>query len=249
MIRTVIIDDEPNNVASLSALLKKYCPDVSVEGTADSSESGIQLISEVNPELVLLDIEMPFGNAFDMLDKLVPVNFEIIFITAFDNYAINAFHYSALDYLLKPVNIKQLQAAVLKAANRINEKDVNQRITNLLTNLKTGDIGHQSIALPSQSGLTFIRLDNIIWLEANSSYTNIYLQNKQKIVVSKTLGDFEALLPAASFSRVHHSYIVNHRYIKKYFSGRGGYLEMEDGTSIEVSIRKKDMFLSKFLHG
>jgi two-component system, LytTR family, response regulator len=249
MIRTVIIDDEPNNVEALSALLKKYCAGVFLTGTADSSETGIALITEVKPELVLLDIEMPFGNAFDMLDKLVPVDFEIIFITAFDNYAINAFHYSALDYLLKPVNIKALQAAVQKAITRISEKNINQRINNLLSNLKTGDIVQQSIALPSQTGLTFVRLDDITWLEANSSYTNIYLQNKQKIVVSKTMGDFETMLPAASFSRVHHSYIVSHRFIRKYFSGRGGYLEMEDGTVIEVSIRKKDMFLSKFLHG
>jgi two-component system, LytTR family, response regulator len=248
MIQTVIIDDEPNSVEALDTLLKRYCGEVMVVGTADSSDSGFQLISEVKPDLVLLDIEMPAGNAFDMLDRLVPVNFEIVFITAFDNYAINAFHYSALDYLLKPINIKELQTAVQKAAIRIREKTANQKINNLLYNLKAGDATHQKIVLPSHRGLIFIRVDTLVWLEANSSYTNIYLNNKQKIVVSKTLGDFENILPSESFSRVHHSYIVNHDFITKYHSGRGGYLEMEGGYIVEVSSRKKEMFLSKFMH-
>lgn len=247
MIQTVIIDDEPNNVQALATLLKRYCTKVMVVGTADSADTGYELISRLKPDLVFLDIEMPSGNAFDMLDRLVPIDFEIIFITAFDNYAINAFHYSALDYLLKPVNIKRLQVAVEKAATRIKEKTANLKVNNLLYNLKTADATHQRMALPSNNGLVFIRLDTLIWLEANSSYTNIYLNNKQKIVVSKTLGDFEDMLPPESFSRVHHSYIVNHDFIRKYHSGRGGYLEMEGGFIVEVSSRKKEIFLSKFI--
>lgn len=247
MIKAVIIDDEPNNVSSLTELLNTYCPEVSVKGTADSPETGYKLITELKPELVLLDIKMSSGNAFDMLDRLATVDFEVIFVTAFDSYAINAFQYSALDYLLKPVNIKSLQAAVQKAITRVAEKTANQKITNLLHNLKAGETTHKKIALSDQNGLIFVRLDTIIYLEADKSYTTLYLNNKQKIVVSKTLGNFEDMLPPEFFSRVHHSYIVNHDFINRYHAGRGGYLEMENGFTIEVSIRKKEVFLSKFI--
>jgi two-component system, LytTR family, response regulator len=246
MIRTVIIDDEPNNVESLAALLKSYCPEVELVGTADSSETGYNQIVALSPQLVLLDIEMPFGNAFDMLDRLAPVSFETVFVTAFDNYAINAFRYSALDYLLKPVNIKQLQATVERAAARIQEKNSNHRVNNLLYNLNASANSQKKMALPIATGLVFIRIDSFMWLEASSNYTNIHLSDSRKIVVAKTLREFEDILPDDLFSRVHHSYIINHNFIKKYHTGRGGYLEMEDGTTIEVSIRKKDTFLSKF---
>ncbi len=247
MIRTLIIDDEENNVKGLVALLERYCQEVEVVGTANSSQSGQQLISDMKPDLVFLDIEMPAGNGFDMLDSLDQVDFAIIFVTAFDNYAINAFRYSALDYLLKPVNIKNLQAAVQKVVIKLEEKTATQKVNNLLYNLKVGDTTQRKLALSSQDGLVFARLDTLVWLHASRNYTQIYLSNKQKIMVSKTLGDFENILPPESFSRVHHSYIVNHDFIKKYHQGRGGYLEMEDGFTIEVSSRKKEMFLSKFM--
>jgi len=247
MISTIIIDDEPNNVQALDSLLKRYCTEVMVVGTANSCDSGYRLISEVSPKLVLLDIEMPAGNAFDMLDRLDSIDFEIIFITAFENYAINAFRYSALDYLLKPVNIKELQSSVQKAITRLKEKNADQRINNLLYNMKVTDTVHQRLVLPANNGLIFIRLNTLVWLEANNNYTNIYLNNNQKILVTKTLGEFENMLPPESFSRVHHSFIVNHDFIKKYQTGRGGYLEMEGGYIIEVSVRKKELFLSKFI--
>jgi two-component system, LytTR family, response regulator len=246
MIRTVIIDDEPNNIEALKQLLLKYCPLVELTGVAENIRTGQALILHTQPDLVFLDIEMPYGNAFELLNSLSPVNFEIIFVTAFDNYAINAIKYSALDYLLKPVNIKELQSAVQKAADRIKTKNITRKIDTLLYNLKVNKPALQKVALPTLEGLVFVNINELVWLEARGSYTFVYMQDQQKIMVSRTLKEFEDILPAENFSRVHQSYIINHFFIKKYNRGRGGTIEMEDGTTIEVSMRKKDEFLSKF---
>jgi two-component system LytT family response regulator len=246
MIQAIIIDDEPNNVEALQQLLVKYCPVVEVIGTANDVQTGQALIVNTDPDLVFLDIEMPYGNAFDMLNTLTPVSFEIIFVTAFDNYAINAIKYSALDYLLKPVNIRELQGAVQKAADRIKTKNINRKIENLLHNLNVPNFSYQKIALPTLEGFVFVNIKDLVWLEARGSYTCIYLDTRQKIIVSRTLKEFEDMLPEASFSRIHQSYIINHHFIRKYTRGRGGSIEMEDGTVIEVSMRKKDEFLGKF---
>jgi two-component system, LytTR family, response regulator len=246
MIRTVIIDDEPNNVEALRHLLTNYCPAIEIIGTAENAQTGQQVILNEQPDLVFLDIEMPYGNAFELLNNISLVNFEIIFVTAFDNYAINAIKYSALDYLLKPVNIKELQAAVLKAAERIKIKNISQKIDTLLFNLNVAKPSLQKVALPTLEGLVFVNIKELVWLEARGSYTIIYMENKQKITVSRTLKEFEDILPEDTFSRIHQSYIINHNFIKKYNRGRGGSIEMEDGTVIEVSLRKKDEFLAKF---
>jgi two-component system LytT family response regulator len=246
MIRTVIIDDEPNNIEALKQLLLKYCPRVEVQGVAENIRTGQVLILNTQPDLVFLDIEMPFGNAFELLNNLSPVNFEVIFVTAFDNYAINAIKYSALDYLLKPVNIKELQNAVQKAAERIKTKNITNKIDTLLFNLSVSKPALQKVALPTLDGLVFVNINELVWLEARGSYTFVYMHDQQKIMVSRTLKEFEDILPTENFSRVHQSYIINHFFIKKYNRGRGGTIEMEDGTTIEVSMRKKDEFLSKF---
>lgn len=246
MIRTIIIDDEPNNIEALKQLLLKYCPLIELIGVAENIRTGQALILHTQPDLVFLDIEMPFGNAFELLNNLSPVNFEIIFVTAFDNYAINAIKYSALDYLLKPVNIKELQTAVQKAAERIKTKNITSKIDTLLYNLSVSKPVLQKVALPTFDGLVFVNINELVWLEARGSYTFVYMQDQQKIMVSRTLKEFEDILPFETFSRVHQSYIINHHFIKKYNRGRGGTIEMEDGTTIEVSMRKKDEFLSKF---
>ena len=246
MIQTVIIDDEPNNIEALKQLLLKYCPLIEIIGVAENIRTGQALILHTQPDLVFLDIEMPYGNAFELLNNLSPVNFEIIFVTAFDNYAINAIKYSALDYLLKPVNIKELQAAVQKAAQRIQIKNISQKLDNLFFNLNTTKPSLQKIALPTLEGLIFVNIKDLVWLEARGSYTCVYLSSQQRIMVSRTLKEFEDVLPVDFFSRIHQSYIINHNYIRKYNRGRGGTIEMEDGTVIEVSMRKKDEFLAKF---
>lgn len=246
MIKTVLIDDEPNNINTLQQLLLRYCPIVEIAGTADSAKTGGELIAATQPDLVFLDIEMPYGNAFDLLNSVSPITFEIVFVTAFDNYAINAIKYSALDYLLKPVNIKDLQAAVQKAASKLDTKNIHKRIDTLFYNIYTPKNSFQRLALPTLDGLVFVNTEDCIRLEAKSNYTVIHFKNGSTVTISKTLKEFEEILSKEQFSRIHHSHIINHFFVKKYHRGRGGYIEMQDGTTIEVSIRKRDEFLAKF---
>ena len=245
-IRTILIDDEANNNESLHFLLGKYCPDLEVTGTAENIIAGEELIHETNPDLVFLDIEMPYGNGFDLLNKLSNHNFAVIFVTAFDKYAIQAIRYAALDYLLKPINITDLKNAVEKAISHIREKDINRQISSLLTNLREPSPGNQRLALPVMDGLVFEKLENITHLTASGNYTHVFTKDRQKYLVAKTLKDFEDLLPLSLFCRIHHSSIINTSFIKKYIKGRGGYIELEDGTTLEVSARKKDEFLARF---
>lgn len=246
MIRTILIDDEPNSINTLQQLLLRYCPQVQVVGVAENAGTGEVLINAEKPDLVFLDIEMPYGNAFDLLNALSPIGFEVIFVTAFDNYAINAIKYAALDYLLKPINIKELQLAVYKAVEKLEAKNVHKRIDTLLYNLQAPKSNFQRLALPAQDGLVFVNTQDCIRLEARSNYTTIYLKDGSSLTVSKALKDFEDLLNPDQFSRIHNSHIINHLFVTKYHRGRGGYIEMTDGTTIEVSIRKRDEFLSKF---
>ena len=247
-ISALIIDDEPGNIVTLQELLKSYCPEIAVKGTALNPNTGYDLIEQVKPELLFLDIEMPFGNAFTLLDKLSPVSFEVIFITAFNEYAVKAFKYAALDYILKPVNINELKAAVNKVVQRFYEKNVNTRVASLLSNLKVDNRQAPKIGLTTPDGFRFEDINNIMFLEASGSYTNVFIKGNTKELVSRNLKEFEELLPSTIFCRVHHSHLININYVKKYFKGRGGYVEMENGASIEVSIRKKDDFLNKFIH-
>jgi two-component system, LytTR family, response regulator len=248
MIKAIIIDDEPGNIVTLEELLKLYNPEVQVLQTALNPIVGQELILKHKPDIVFLDIEMPYGNAFSMLDKLAPVNFEVIFVTAFNEYAIKAFRYAALDYILKPVNLNELKAAVDRAIQRLDEKKMNTRVDMLLNNMKVENHNFQKIGLPTQDGFRFESIQNIVSLEANGSYTNINIKGNVKEMVSKNLAYFEDLLPSGTFCRIHHSTIINLNFIKKYFKGRGGYVEMENGSVIEVSVRKKEDFLSKFVH-
>lgn len=246
MINAIIVDDEPRNIRILKNLLEEFCPEVMISGEAESSETAISLIRVTQPDLVFLDIEMPFGNAFDLLDKLMPVNFQVIFVTAFDNYALKAFRYYALDYLLKPVDIEELKTAVKKAGERVKEKNMSQKLDVFIQAMKPSKNSVQKIGLPTNEGLVFTNIEDIVRCEASGSYTIIYLQDKQKFIVSKSLKDYEDLLPEDNFCRIHHSHIVNLAYVKKYFKGRGGYIEMNDNTTIEVATRKRDEFLAKF---
>jgi len=246
MIKTVIIDDEENNIGTLQSLLTQFCPEIEIIGTAGNAKQAFTVINELQPQLVFLDIEMPMGNGFDLLEKLMPVNFEVIFVTAFDQYAITAFKYAALDYLLKPVSIDDLKRAVNRSAIRIAEKNVNNRIESLIANFRSEAQGLKKIGLPTAEGLVFEEIENIMHLQAESNYTLVYIRNKKKMTITKSLKEFEDLLPANIFCRLHHSHIVNLNYITKYYKGRGGYVELTDGTTVEVSTRKKDDFLEKF---
>jgi len=246
MINTVIIDDDPNNREKLHQLLIRHCPEVEVAGMAENMEQARKVILETTPDLVFLDTELPSGNAFEFIRSLLPVKFEVIFITDRSTYAIEAIKYSAIDYLLQPVKVHELKSAVFKAAELIRLKNISRQLEHIYHDLKADRFTLQKIALPTIDGLLFVDLRDLMWLEANGNYTHVHLHPDQKILVSRNLKDFEGVLPEHSFSRIHQSYIINHNFIKKYNRGRGGTIEMADGTTFEVSMRKKDEFLAKF---
>lgn len=246
MINALIIDDEPRNIRIMQGLLKDFCPQVQVTGDAQGVETALELIRAKQPDLIFLDIEMPYGNGFDLLDRIMPVHFEIIFITAFNEYTLRAFKYSALDYLLKPVNIDELREAVRKAEKKVQQKQINDQLENLLFNLKRSQSSLQKIAVPWMDGLIFVPVSDIIRFEAKGGYCHIYARDQRKYLCAKTIREYEDILPPDIFFRIHNSHVINLNCIKKYHKGRGGIIEMEDGALIEVASRRKDEFLAKF---
>ncbi len=245
MIKAVLIDDETNNNIILSNMIGEFCTGITVAGEADNAKKGEELIQRVNPDLVFLDIEMPYGNAFDVLDRLRPINFEVIFVTAFNEYALQAFRYSALDYLLKPVELEKLQEAVAKAERNIQLKNFSERLDHFLEKQKRNDLQLQKIALPSKNGVVLIPTSDIIRCEASRGYTIFFIRNREKIISSKSIKEYEELLPETMFLRIHHSHLVNLNFINGYQWGRGGSVEMEDGTVVEVSHRLRNRLLER----
>ncbi|MBN8852357.1 MAG: hypothetical protein BGO55_01255 [Sphingobacteriales bacterium 50-39] len=247
MIKTVLVDDETDSIKVLQRLLNAYCPEVVVVGDADGVETGLHVIQTTKPDLVILDIEMTHGNAFDLLNQLQPIEFQVIFVTAFDNYAIRAFKYSAVDYLLKPVDIDDLRGAVERATRKVQGRSFIDQMETLLYNVETFQLTQQKMAVPTLTGLVFIPIKDIIRFEAKGSYTSIFLTNTEEIVATRNIKEYEDLLPDAIFCRVHNSHIINLHKIQKYHKGRGGYIIMEDGSNIEVASRRREEFLRRLL--
>jgi two-component system LytT family response regulator len=247
MIRTVLVDDEIGSVKVLERLLKESCPEISVVGRADGVETAFQLILETKPDLLFLDIEMTQGNAFDLLNRLQPISLQVIFVTAFDNYAVRAFRYSAVDYLLKPVDMDDLRRAVDKISAKPDHTDFSNQMKVLLQNVETLQASQQKMAVPTLMGLQFVAIRDIIRFEAKGAYTSIFLCEGEEVLATRNIREYEDLLPAGSFCRIHNSHIINLQRIKKYYKGRGGYVVMEDGSSIEVAIRRREEFLQRLL--
>lgn len=247
MIKAIIIDDEIHCRKTLGMQLKENCPDVHVMEQCEDAQSGLEAIHRYQPDLVFLDIEMPGMNGFEMLEEIPAINFEIIFTTSYDQYAIKAFHFSALDYLLKPVDRVELQHAVKKVIQR-SRHPLPQQIEILLQKFYQPVSPKQKIALPTMEGLQMIPVDSIISCASESNYSIFFLKNKQKLIVSRTLKEVEEMVEGYSFLRVHNSYLINLNEIDKYFKGDGGYLVMTDGSNIDVSRSKKDVLLSKLRH-
>ncbi|GGA86252.1 LytR/AlgR family response regulator transcription factor [Puia dinghuensis] len=247
MIRTVLIDDEIDSIRVLQRLLETYCKQVSIVGTANGVESARTLIRECKPDLVLLDIEMSQGNAFDLLNQLQPLDFQVIFVTAFDNYAVRAFKYSAVDYLLKPVDIDDLRNAIDRVQEKPMSQDLAQQMKILLENVGMLQLSQQKMAIPTITGLTFVPVQDILRFEAKGNYTTINLCNGESIVATRTIKDYEDVLPEAIFCRIHNSHIINLARIQKYQKGRGGSVVMEDGSVIEVASRRREEFLRRLL--
>ena len=241
MLKAVMIDDDESNLSSLTEKLNKHCPQVEIIARCSSAAEGIHAIDSLRPDIVFLDIEMPVMNGFVMLQQLSYKDFELIFVTAYDHYAIKAIRYSALDYLVKPVEIEELKNAVAKVVLNHSRKDRGLQLELLLEYLDKKK--PRRITIPTSDGLQFIDLENIIYLEASSNYTSVYLLNQQKFLVTRTLKDFEQILPAESFLRIHHSTIINRYFIEKYIRGEGGQVMMRNGIVLDVSKRKKIEFL------
>jgi two-component system LytT family response regulator len=240
MLRAVIIDDELKGRIALKQKLADYCPEVQLAGEASGGEEGLKLIEKHQPQIVFLDIEMPRMDGFEMLHRLPQKTFHLIFTTAYDQYAIKAIRYAAFDYLLKPVDIEELKSAVHKISL---EQPANKDRLEVLEHNLHHKMALSKIAIPTVEGLLFYDISNIINLEAQSNYTVIYFLNHPRLIASRTLKEFEELLPADTFFRPHHSHIINLNYIKKYIRGDGGQIEMQNGHFVDVARRKKEEFL------
>jgi two-component system LytT family response regulator len=241
-ISALIVDDELSSVQNLQQKLETFCTDVQVVATAQKPEEALLLIQHHKPDVVFLDIEMPKMNGFRMLDELKNYDFEIIFTTAYNHYAIDAIRISAFDYLMKPIAIADLQNAVqrLMAAKQNNTKE---KIDILKHSLQDKKSQEDKIAIPTAEGIEFIPIKNILHIESSSNYSRIYLNNSKVITVTKLLKDFEDMLLPYRFYRIHHSHLINLQYIQKYLKADGGQVMMQDGTVIDVARRKKEEFL------
>lgn len=242
MITAIIIDDERKGRNALKKKLMDYCPQVAVLGEAENGDEGLKLIELHDPVIVFLDIEMPMMNGFEMLHHLPTKKFHLIFTTAYDQYAIKAIKYAAFDYLLKPIDIEELQITIKKAEQQVALNTTAERLETLTHHL-AGKNPMQKIAIPTMEGLLFFNLADIVYLESESNYTTLHFVNHPKLVASRTLRDFEELLPSDMFFRTHNSYIINLNYIKRYLKGDGGQIEMQNGHFVDVSRRKKEEFI------
>jgi two-component system, LytTR family, response regulator len=244
MISAIIVDDEPYSCEALATLLERYCPEIKVLDICYSAADALKSIYEQKPQILFLDIEMPYMNGFEMLEKLPELNFKLIFTTSYDQYAIKAIRFSALDYLLKPVDKDELQKAVQKAMET-TEHPLPQQLEVLLHKLSHPKVAVNKIAIPTIEGLQMVLVENIIRCEADRNYTNLFLKNKGKITASRNLKDLEEMLEDYSFVRVHHSHLVNLNEVEKYIKGEGGYLLMSDKTTVDVSRSRKEILLKK----
>ncbi len=244
MITAVIIDDEKKCVSLLKHLIENHCKDINVVGEAESAAQGLQVIQQHKPDLVFLDIEMPDKTGFELLKSLPEINFDIIFTTAYNHYAIKAIRFSALDYLLKPVDLDELKNALARVYKKHQKAGPQQNVDVLMSNIKSPQPNFSRISLSTQDGLVILHVDEIIYCEASGTYTIFYLKNREKIIVSKTLKEYEELLKDHSFFRVHNSFLINLNEVKKYVKGDGGSAFMSNGDEVFVSKRRKEEFLS-----
>lgn len=240
-----MIDDEINSLQNLQQKLQEFCPSIKVAAIVQRPEEAILLIRQHKPDVVFLDIEMPRMNGFKMLEEFKEIDFEVIFITAYNHYAIDAIRLSAFDYLVKPVAIKELQAAVNRLFYAKKKKSA-ERLEVLKKSMAEIKTQENKIAIPTSEGIEFFQIKNIVRIESSSNYSKLILNDGQNILVTKLLKDFEEMLLNYRFYRVHNSHLINLDYIKKYIRGDGGQIVMQNGDMIDVSRRKKDEFLKIF---
>lgn len=240
--KAIIIEDEERSRIVLQNLVQTYCPELDVLGTADSVASGIEAIQKHQPDLVFLDVQINGGTGFDVLDKVRGANLSVIFTTAYDQYALKAFKFSAIDYLLKPIDIEELKNAVRKAISSGDRSDNQYKIQNLLSNLKN-PTEDPVLLVSTQEAVEFIRIRDIIRCEASGAYTQLYLRDRKPVMVSKIIKDFEFLLQDYGFYRVHQSHLINLKEVQKFVKSEN-YLLMRDGAQIQLARSRKDEFFN-----
>lgn len=238
MIKAVIIDDEPGMQAVNSRLLAEYFPDINLVGKADSIESGFALIKAQTPDLVLLDIELTDGKGFELLQKLQPYTFKVVFVTGFDSFAIKAFKYSALDYLLKPINPVEFQAAIKKAVALIENKESTLPQLEVLMQAISQQMHHKKLVLRTTESLHIVEIETIYFCKSDNSYTTFYFEDDVQILVSKSLKEYESLLTHHGFFRAHQSYLVNLNHVSKVDKSDGGFIIMNNKREIPISSRQ-----------
>ncbi len=245
-IKTILIDDEPRGLSSLQKLLQMNCSDIDIISCCSSAAEAREKIAQLHPQLVFLDIAMPETNGFELLRDLPAIDFEIIFVTAHNNYMTQAFHFSAVDYLLKPVDDELLAQAVQRAGKRIGEKTGTQQIETFLHNIKHRNTPQKiKLCIPSLKGFQVIEISEIIYCEASSNYTNFHFASRPGICASKPIHEYEELLNDCNLVRIHKSFMVNLEHIKEYIRGEGGSVILSNGHEVEVSRRKKDLLMTR----
>lgn len=249
MINAIIIDDEQHCLDRLRGLLAVHSDAVQLLGAFSSVEEGIAAIKRLHPDVVFLDVELHDKTGFDLLREVRAIQFDVVFTTAFDKYAVQAFRFSAIDYLLKPIDPDDLRQAIEKLKEKKSKEEISQKLDVLFHNLRSIEGASRKISIPTINGYVFLKVSDIIRCESDVNYTNIFLHDRRKLTVAKTLKEFEEMLTEYNFFRVHNSHLINLAYIKEYNKGKGGYVSMVDGSEIEVSSRRKSEFLKRIAAG
>ncbi|MEM0997540.1 MAG: LytTR family DNA-binding domain-containing protein [Bacteroidota bacterium] len=243
----LIVDDERSNREFLTVILEDFCPEIRVVGQADSVKMGLEQLEEHDPDILFLDVKMPNGDGFQLLEQVEKPRFQLIFTTAYDQYAIRSFKYSAVDYLLKPVDPEDMVRAVNRAKERLSKGELNVQLEALLENLRQQGSGPRKLIVPDQHGFVVIRVEEVIRVEAEGNYSTIVLTSRKEILASKPIKYFEKLLEGKEFARIHNKYLVNLDHVVKYLRRRRPVVVTSDGMELEVSRRKKEEFLKRLI--
>lgn len=244
-LRIIIVDDEHHSRESLKNLLQSYCAEIEIAGTADSIETGVDAIRIHRPDVVFLDIELQHGTGFDLLNAVGNLDFDVVFTTAFEHYALKAVKISAVDYLLKPIDVDELIEAVSKIHRKKAQEIQNKKLYSLLSNINSHGKQDHTITLATAESLEFIKVSDIIYCHAKGAYTEFHLRSGDNLLVSKNLKEYEDMLSDYSFYRPHNSYLINLSQVKRYIKSDGGYLIMSNGDTVNISLRKKESLMQR----
>ena len=247
MPKILIVEDEKPARIYLEKLIRKSYPDLEITAIAEDAETAKKYITEIRPDIVFLDIELPGKNGFTLLEECKPIPFEVIFTTAFADYAVRAFEYFALGYMVKPVEAVQLKKNLDRAIQRLDNRKMDEKMEMMLRMVQTRDEQRKTIPLPTRNGFELVQTEHIVYCRSEGNYTVFYLKDNRSIMVSKQLGIYEKILPGQMFVRIHSQYIVNLSYVMKYSKGSGGSITLGTGGELPVSANRKQEFMERFM--